>query len=97
MESKRLDGFANSPPESRILFVSQESSAEIVQEAFSLGATGYVTKTDAGTELLAAVEAVCEGRRFVGEAAGQELTEGRPSGHLTAPSEQSEEAPLSWN
>ena len=52
-------------PESEILFVSQESSADVVQEAFDLGAMGYVAKTDAGRELLAAVEAICHGRRFV--------------------------------
>jgi DNA-binding NarL/FixJ family response regulator len=53
-------------PESKIIFLSQESSAEIVQEAFSLGAWGYVVKTRAGNELLAAVEAVILGKKFVG-------------------------------
>jgi len=52
-------------PESKILFVSQESAADIVQEAFSLGALGYVVKIDAGSELLAAVDAVRRGSRFV--------------------------------
>jgi DNA-binding NarL/FixJ family response regulator len=52
-------------PESKILFVSQESSADVVQEALSLGALGYVVKTHAGSELLAAVEAVRQGRQFV--------------------------------
>jgi DNA-binding NarL/FixJ family response regulator len=51
--------------ESKILFVSQESSADVVQEALRLGALGYVAKTHAGIELLAAVEAVSQGRRFV--------------------------------
>jgi DNA-binding NarL/FixJ family response regulator len=45
-------------PESEILFVSQESSADVVQEALSLGAGGYVLKTRAGSDLLPAVEAV---------------------------------------
>jgi DNA-binding NarL/FixJ family response regulator len=53
-------------PESKILFLSQESSADVVQEGFSLGAQGYVVKAHAGTELLAAVEAVLQGRQFVG-------------------------------
>ena len=52
-------------PKSKILFLSQESSADVVQEALSLGALGYVLKSHAGSELLAAVGAVCEGRRFV--------------------------------
>ena len=51
-------------PESKILFLSQESSAAVVQEALSLGALGYVVKAHAGSELLAAVEAVCQGRKF---------------------------------
>ena len=52
-------------PESKILFVSQESYADVVQEALALGALGYVVKAHAGSELLAAVEAVLEGRQFV--------------------------------
>jgi DNA-binding NarL/FixJ family response regulator len=52
-------------PESKILFISQESSADVVQEALALGALGYVVKTHAGSELLAAVEAVLEGKRFI--------------------------------
>jgi len=51
-------------PESKILFLSQESSADVVQEAFSLGALGYVVKEHAESELLAAVEAVRQGRQF---------------------------------
>ena len=53
-------------PQSKILFVSQETSTDVVQEALGLGAMGYVAKTNAGIELLAAVEAVFQGRRFVG-------------------------------
>jgi DNA-binding NarL/FixJ family response regulator len=52
-------------PHSKIIFVSQESSPDVVQEALSLGALGYVAKARAGSDLLAAVEAVLEGRRFV--------------------------------
>jgi DNA-binding NarL/FixJ family response regulator len=44
-------------PMSRILFMSQESSADVVQVALNLGAVGYIAKVDAGSELLAAVEA----------------------------------------
>lgn len=52
-------------PESKIIFLSQESSADVVQEALSFGAQGYVVKTRVGSDLLAAVEAVLEGRQFV--------------------------------
>ena len=49
----------------RIIFLTQESSADVVHEALALGAWGYVIKTQAGTDLLAAVEAVSRGNRFV--------------------------------
>jgi DNA-binding NarL/FixJ family response regulator len=51
-------------PESKIIFVSQESSAEVVEEALSRGAWGYVVKAKAGRQLLAAVDAVILGQRF---------------------------------
>jgi DNA-binding NarL/FixJ family response regulator len=53
-------------PDSKILFLSQESSADVVEEAFRVGAMGYVTKVRVASELLNAVEAVCQGKRFVG-------------------------------
>jgi DNA-binding NarL/FixJ family response regulator len=52
-------------PESKIIFLTQESSADVVQEALSLGARGYVMKTMAGSQLLTAVEAVHLGKTFV--------------------------------
>ena len=52
-------------PESKILFISQESSVDVVQEALALGALGYVVKAHAGSELFAAVEAVLSDRQFV--------------------------------
>ena len=51
-------------PKSQILFLSQESSADVVQKALSVG-EGHVFKARAGSELLAAVEAVLTGRQFV--------------------------------
>jgi len=53
-------------PRFKILFVSQESSIDVVQTAFSVGASGYVVKMDIGSELLTAVKAVLRGGRFVG-------------------------------
>lgn len=44
-------------PESKILFVSQESSADIVREALSTGAQGYIVKASA-TDLVSAMSAV---------------------------------------
>jgi DNA-binding NarL/FixJ family response regulator len=53
-------------PQSKILFVSLESSIEVVQAALSAGASGYVVKMDVGSELPTAVNAVLRGEKFVG-------------------------------
>jgi two-component system nitrate/nitrite response regulator NarL len=52
-------------PESRIIFVSLESSTTVVAEALRMGARGYVLKIRTESDLLAAVQAVLEGGRFV--------------------------------
>jgi DNA-binding NarL/FixJ family response regulator len=52
-------------PESKILFLSQESSADMVQEALSIGASGYVVKAHAARDLLAAAESVLRGKKFL--------------------------------
>lgn len=52
-------------PETKILFLSQERSSDVVEEALSTGAGGYVVKSEAATDLLPAVEAVLRGEQFV--------------------------------
>jgi DNA-binding NarL/FixJ family response regulator len=51
--------------DSKILFLSGFDSLQVVEEALSTGATGYVLKLDAVSELIGAVEAVLQGKRFV--------------------------------
>jgi DNA-binding NarL/FixJ family response regulator len=51
-------------PGSKIIFVSQESSVDVVEEALSLS-WGYVLKSRAASELLPAVKSVLSGQRFV--------------------------------
>ena len=51
-------------PRSKILFVSENRSWSIAQEALR-GSNGYVVKSDAASDLLAAVESVLEGKLFV--------------------------------
>ena len=71
LELPKLNGLAAArqirecSPNLRILFVSQESSADVVQEAFNVGACGYVAKTDAASELLPVMDAALRGERFV--------------------------------
>ena len=52
-------------PRSKILFVSQESSGDVIQEAMNTGAHGYVTKINAGHALVPAVGAVLRGEIFL--------------------------------
>jgi DNA-binding NarL/FixJ family response regulator len=52
-------------PAAKILFVSQITDAEVVEEALSSRAKGYVLKQDAGRDLVPAVEAVLRGALFV--------------------------------
>ncbi len=52
-------------PAAKILFVSQNSDAEVIRAALGNGAKGYVRKQNAQTDLLTAVEAVLRGDRFV--------------------------------
>jgi DNA-binding NarL/FixJ family response regulator len=53
-------------PKSKILFLSQESSPEVLEAALNAGAEGYVVKSHAAGELLPAVNAVLQGKQFVG-------------------------------
>jgi DNA-binding NarL/FixJ family response regulator len=64
-------------PNSKILFVSQESSSDVVRETFRLGAQGYIHKSRAQSDLLPAIKAVLGGKRFV--SSGIELNEGTDS------------------
>ena len=50
-------------PRAKILFVSENRSFDVVEEALKIGAGGYVVKSDAGSDLLLALEAVLQGQR----------------------------------
>ena len=55
-----------SAPQSRIIFVSQQSSPEIIEEALKLG-RAFIPKRRIVTQLLAEVNAVISEQVFVGE------------------------------
>ena len=52
-------------PQSRVLFVSNESDPDVIHETLRLGARGYVHKLRCDEDLMPAIDAVLEGRRFV--------------------------------
>lgn len=52
-------------PQIKVIILSVHSDSEHVYRAFQAGATGYLLKESAGAEVLAAVRAVKENRRYV--------------------------------
>jgi DNA-binding NarL/FixJ family response regulator len=68
-------------PLAKILFVSSESDSESIQTAFQAGGSGYVSKMEAAAGLLAGIDAVLRGERFVspGLAYSEHVTEARNS------------------
>jgi two-component system response regulator NreC len=62
-------------PDAKVLFLSMQDDPHYVQEAFDAGASGYVLKDAADTELAAAVRAVAGGDRYVHPALGARLVE----------------------
>jgi DNA-binding NarL/FixJ family response regulator len=51
-------------PQSEILMVTQHDSPQMMREAMAAGARGFVVKSEAGRDLLAAVEAVSQHKFF---------------------------------
>jgi DNA-binding NarL/FixJ family response regulator len=52
-------------PESKILFLSVIASQYVMREAMQIGASGYITKTDALRDLLPAVRAALADQEFL--------------------------------
>jgi DNA-binding NarL/FixJ family response regulator len=53
-------------PRSKIVFLSENTVPEVVREALRVGGCGYVVKSDAGGDLVAALEAAIANKQFVG-------------------------------
>ena len=63
-------------PNTKILFVSENRSADIASKALESGGHGYLVKIDVRRELLSGIRAVLAGRRFVSSSmAGHFLVE----------------------
>jgi CheY-like chemotaxis protein len=70
-------------PHSKIVFLSQESSPDVVQAGLDIGAHGYIYKLHAHGCLLAAVEAILDGKSPAGTALGANNRHGAsPHRHL---------------
>lgn len=52
-------------PDVKILFLSEQRAPEVAEAALGTGAQGYVLKSDAADDLVAGIEAISEGKRFI--------------------------------
>lgn len=71
-------------PDTRVVVLSMYADAEYLFRAFQAGASGYLLKESAVDEIIAALRAVCSGRRYIGtgvplEGAPDDLREARAS------------------
>ena len=62
-------------PRANIVFLSVESSSDVVREALNVGAAGYVYKLHVASELLPAIETVLRGKQFVSSDLEAEFSE----------------------
>jgi two-component system response regulator NreC len=60
-------------PDVKVLMLSMQDDPQYVREAFEAGATGYVLKEAADTDVVDAVRAVAAGERYVHPALGARL------------------------
>jgi two-component system, NarL family, response regulator NreC len=60
-------------PEGKVLVLSMQDDPRYVREAFDAGASGYVLKEAADTEVVGAVRAVAAGERYLHPALGARL------------------------
>ncbi len=60
-------------PEAKVLVLSMQDDPRYVREAFEVGASGYVLKEAADTEVVGAVRAVAAGERYVHPTLGARL------------------------
>ena len=60
-------------PDTKVLILSMQDDPQYVREAFEAGASGYVLKEAADTEVVGAVRAVAAGERYVHPTLGARL------------------------
>lgn len=68
-----LPALLQAVPTVRVLILSMQDDPRYVREAFEAGASGYVLKEAADTQVITAVRAVAEGERYVHPSLGARL------------------------
>lgn len=69
----------NANPNIRIVFVTIQTNRDYVREAFEAGASGYVLKQSASSELFSAINEVHEGRFFLSSFIAERFLSGKPA------------------
>jgi two-component system, NarL family, response regulator NreC len=77
-------------PEMKVLILSMQDDPQYIRQAFAAGASGYVLKEAADTEVVAAIREVAGGRSYVHPAVGAKLVAAE-----TAEARRAQEDPLS--
>jgi len=70
---ERLPAILQAAPDARVLMLSMQDDPRYVREAFAAGASGYVLKEAADTEVIGAIRAVAAGERYVHPSLGARL------------------------
>lgn len=63
-------------PDTRILILTMHDSEQVIREVLAVGARGFLLKSDAGRDLVAAVEALQHNRTFLTTRVAQMVLEG---------------------
>jgi DNA-binding NarL/FixJ family response regulator len=71
-------------PEAEVLVLSVHDSEQLVREVLEAGARGYVLKSDAGRDLIAAVETLCQHKPFFTAKVSEMVLEGFLKGGPTS-------------
>jgi two-component system, NarL family, response regulator NreC len=77
-------------PDAKVLVLSMQDDPRYVREAFSAGASGYVLKEAADTEVVGAIRTVARGERYLHPALGAQMAAADAAGQRAV-----EEDPLS--
>lgn len=77
-------------PDARILILTVHDTEQVVREVLAAGARGFLLKSDAGRDLVAAVEALQRRRTFFTSKVAEMMLEGylRPNGDIDDPTGQ---------
>jgi DNA-binding NarL/FixJ family response regulator len=65
----------------KVAILSMHHTAEYIQRALEAGAVGYLLKDSAGAELVAAIRALNDGKRYISKSVAKHFGDGGPKGN----------------